>query len=99
MAPAADALKLLREYTSPQAQFLWAILRDSFHYAAVHLKDIADSAREIDFAMRWGFGSKQGPLGLWQDAGWEQVAGWIQEDIDAGRALPTEPLPAWVFDG
>jgi 3-hydroxyacyl-CoA dehydrogenase len=97
--PAAERLKLLRESTNPQAQFLWAILRDSFHYAAVHLKDIADSAREIDFAMRWGFGSKQGPFELWQDAGWKQVATWIKEDIDAGKALSTAALPDWVFDG
>ena len=97
--PAAERLKLLRESTNPQAQFLWAILRDSFHYAAVHLADIADSAREIDFAMRWGFGARQGPFELWQDAGWKQVAEWIKEDIDAGKALSTAPLPAWVFDG
>src|ERR1700712_1988390 len=97
--PAAERLKLLRESTNPQAQFLWAILRDSFHYAAVHLKDIADSAREIDFAMRWGFGVQQGPFELWQAAGWTQVAQWIKEDIDAGKALSTAPLPAWVFEG
>ncbi|MFZ5550087.1 MAG: 3-hydroxyacyl-CoA dehydrogenase/enoyl-CoA hydratase family protein [Pseudomonadota bacterium] len=97
--PAAERLKLLRESTNPQAQFLWAILRDSFHYAAVHLADIADSAREVDFAMRWGFGMKQGPFELWQEAGWQQVAGWVKEDIEAGKALCNAPLPAWVFDG
>jgi 3-hydroxyacyl-CoA dehydrogenase len=97
--PAGERLKLLRESSNPQAQFLWAILRDSFHYAAVHLKDIADSAREIDFAMRWGFGSRQGPFELWQEAGWKQVAQWVKEDIDAGKALCSAPLPAWVFDG
>jgi len=97
--PAAERLKLLRESSNPQAQFVWAILRDAFHYAAVHLKDVADSAREIDFAMRWGFGTKQGPFELWQDAGWKQVAQWVKEDIDAGKALCKEPLPAWVFDG
>ena len=91
--PAAERLKLLRESTNPQAQFLWAILRDSFHYAAVHLKDIADSAREIDFAMRWGFGSRQGPFELWQDAGWKQVAEWIKEDIAAGKTLSPVALP------
>ncbi len=97
--PAAERLKLLRESGNPQAQFLWAILRDSFHYVAVHLADIADSAREVDFAMRWGFGMKQGPFELWQDAGWQQVAQWVQEDIEAGKALCKAPLPAWVFDG
>ena len=97
--PPAERLKLLRESKNPQAQFLWAILRDSFHYAAVHLGDIAESARDIDFAMRWGFGVSQGPFELWQAAGWMTVAGWVKEDIDAGKALSTAPLPAWVFDG
>ncbi|MBA4176554.1 MAG: 3-hydroxyacyl-CoA dehydrogenase [Leptothrix sp. (in: Bacteria)] len=97
--PAAERLKLLRESTNPQAQFLWAILRDAFHYAAVHLEDIADTARDIDFAMRWGFGMKQGPFELWQEAGWQQVAGWVKADIEAGKALSSAPLPAWVFDG
>ncbi|MEO5770451.1 MAG: enoyl-CoA hydratase-related protein, partial [Burkholderiaceae bacterium] len=97
--PAAERLKLLRESANPQAQFVWAILRDAFHYAAVHLGDIADSARDVDFAMRWGFGMKQGPFELWQDAGWQQVAAWVKEDIEAGKALSKAPLPAWVFDG
>jgi 3-hydroxyacyl-CoA dehydrogenase len=97
--PAADRLKLLRESTNPQAQFLWAIMRDSFHYAAVHLEEIADTARDVDLAMRWGFGTKQGPFELWQDAGWQQVATWVKEDIEAGKALSKAPLPAWVFDG
>jgi 3-hydroxyacyl-CoA dehydrogenase len=95
----AERLKLLRESTHPQAQFVWAILRDSFHYCAVHLAEIADSARDVDFAMRWGFGSQQGPFELWQAAGWKQVAQWITEDIAAGKTLSNAPLPAWVTDG
>ncbi|WP_046110983.1 3-hydroxyacyl-CoA dehydrogenase NAD-binding domain-containing protein [Aquincola tertiaricarbonis] len=97
--PAAERLKLLRESKNPQAQFLWSILRDSFHYVAVHLADIADSARDIDFAMRWGFGMSQGPFELWQAAGWLQVAEWINEDIAAGKTLSNAPLPPWVTDG
>src|SRR6185312_14332025 len=54
--PPAERLKLLHDSSNPQAQFIWSILRDSFHYAAVHLHEIAESARDIDFAMRWGFG-------------------------------------------
>ena len=97
--PAGERLKLLRESTNPQAQFLWAIQRNAFHYVAVHLADIAESAREVDLAMRWGFGMKQGPFELWQEAGWQQVAEWVKADIDAGKALSSAPLPAWVFDG
>jgi 3-hydroxyacyl-CoA dehydrogenase len=49
--------------------------------------------------MRWGFGMKQGPFELWQEAGWLEVAKMIQEDIDAGKALCKAPLPEWVFKG
>ncbi len=97
--PAAERLKLLRNSEGPQGQFLWAILRNGFHYAAVHLASIAETARDIDQAMRWGFGMKQGPFELWQEAGWLEVAKMVQEDIDAGKALCKAPLPDWVFKG
>ena len=97
--PAGERLALLRNAEGAEARFLWAILRDQFHYAAVHLATIAESARDIDFAMRWGFGAKQGPFELWQEAGWLQVAHWIKEDIDSGAAISTAPLPDWVFSG
>lgn len=97
--PAAERLKLLRNSEGPQGRFLWAILRNSFHYAAVHLATIAETAREVDQAMRWGFGMKQGPFELWQEAGWLDVAKMVQEDIDAGTALCQAPLPQWVFEG
>ena len=97
--PAAERLKLLRESSHPQAQFLWALHRNSFHYVAVHLAEIAESAREVDLALRWGFGMKQGPFELWQQAGWQQVAEWVKADIAAGKALCDAPLPDWVFDG
>ena len=95
----ADRIKLLKESSNPQAQFLWSILRDSFQYVAVHLDTVADTAREIDFAMRWGFGSQQGPFELWQAAGWKQVAEWIADDIVKGATMSSAPLPDWVFDG
>ncbi len=97
--PATERLKLLRNSEGPQGQFLWAILRNGFHYAAVHLASIAETARDVDQAMRWGFGMKQGPFELWQEAGWLEVAKIIQEDIDAGKALCQAPLPEWVFKG
>ena len=97
--PAAERLKLLRDSEGAQGQFLWAILRNSFHYAAVHLAAIADNARDVDFCMRWGFGMKQGPFELWQEAGWLTVANMVQEDIEAGKALCKAPLPDWVFNG
>ncbi len=97
--PAGERLKLLRNSEGAQGQFLWAILRNSFHYSAVHLSTVAETARDVDLAMRWGFGMSQGPFELWQEAGWLDVAKMIQDDIDAGKALCKAPLPDWVFKG
>ncbi|WP_233842729.1 3-hydroxyacyl-CoA dehydrogenase/enoyl-CoA hydratase family protein [Dyella sp. 2HG41-7] len=95
----AEKFGKLRASSDPQAQFLWATFRDLFHYTAYHLADIADTARDVDFAIRWGYGWKLGPFETWQAAGWQQVATWIQEDIDAGKAMSKAPLPKWVTDG
>jgi 3-hydroxyacyl-CoA dehydrogenase len=94
-----ERLAKLRASGDPQAQFLWAIFRDLFHYTAYHLADIADNARDVDFAIRWGYGWAMGPFELWQASGWRQVAGWIAEDIAAGKTMSDAPLPAWVLDG
>jgi 3-hydroxyacyl-CoA dehydrogenase len=95
----AERLQLLYTSAHPEAQFLWSIMRDGLHYSAVHLNAIAGSARELDFALRFGFGWSTGPFELWQAAGWERVADWIQSDIDKGIAIARVPLPRWVFEG
>lgn len=95
----AKKFAALRGSGHPQAQFLWSIFRDTFHYSAFHLAEIADTARDVDFALRWGYGWSLGPFETWQAAGWKQVAEWIAEDIVAGRAMSNAPLPDWVFDG
>ncbi|MEX0871451.1 MAG: 3-hydroxyacyl-CoA dehydrogenase/enoyl-CoA hydratase family protein [Aquisalimonadaceae bacterium] len=94
----ARRLEALRASRHPQAQFLWAIFRDVFHYAACLLEEIADNTRDVDLAIRWGFGWKMGPFETWQAAGWDQVAGWMREDIQAGRAMADAPLPDWVAE-
>jgi 3-hydroxyacyl-CoA dehydrogenase len=94
-----EKLAALRASNSKQSQFLWSCFRDLFHYSAYFLADIADNARDVDFAIRWGYGWNQGPFEIWQAAGWQQVAGWINEDIAAGKTMSNAPLPAWVLDG
>ncbi|HEX5126959.1 MAG TPA: 3-hydroxyacyl-CoA dehydrogenase/enoyl-CoA hydratase family protein [Rhodocyclaceae bacterium] len=87
----------LRASTHPQAQFLWSIFRDVFHYVAYHLNHIAHNARDVDFAMRWGFGWALGPFETWQAAGWNAIAEAVRDDIQFGRAMSNAPLPVWVF--
>ncbi len=94
----AERFAQLHASTHPQALFLWSIFRDSFHYCATHLDAIASNARDLDFAIRWGFGWDIGPFEIWQSAGWQQVTKWIAEDIAAGKAMASTPLPAWVTE-
>ncbi|MCR4297185.1 MAG: 3-hydroxyacyl-CoA dehydrogenase/enoyl-CoA hydratase family protein [Gallionella sp.] len=94
----AKKLAALRANPHPQSQFLWATFRDVFHYCALQLEHIANNARDLDFAVRWGFGWDSGPFEIWQAAGWQQVAGWVAADIAAGKAMSDAPLPAWAAD-
>ena len=94
----AERFAQLHASSHPQAQFIWSIFRDSFHYCALHLASVAHNARDLDFAIRWGFGWDTGPFEIWQSAGWKQIAAWIAEDIAAGKAMVSAPLPAWAMD-
>ncbi len=94
----AEKFAALRASSQPQAQFLWAIFCDIFHYAAVQLENVADNARDLDFAMRWGFGWSQGPFETWQAAGWADIALAVAADIAAGKTMSATPLPAWVME-
>ncbi len=95
---AAERFAALRTSTAPQARFLWAIEREVFHYSAYLLETIAETARDVDLGIRWGFGWKLGPFESWQAAGWRLVAGWIREDIASGKTMSEAPLPSWVSE-
>ena len=86
-----ERLKMLAWSKDRVGAFLWKTISKTLTYTAERIPEIADTVVEVDRAMRWGFGMKQGPFELWQEAGWAQVAKWVQEDIDAGEAL--------TFDG
>jgi len=92
----AEKLEAMADSDRPALQFLWALHRDLFQYCALHLEEIADSAREIDLAIRWGYGWAHGPFEIWQAAGWDRVAGLVRRDIDNGSALADAALPDWV---
>lgn len=77
----AKRFSKLRASHLPEAQFLWAIFRDLFHYAAFHLEAIADCTRDVDFALRWGYAWSMGPFETWQAMGWQTVVGWLQEEL------------------
>ncbi|WP_151192789.1 acyl-CoA-binding protein [Cysteiniphilum sp. JM-1] len=90
-------LEKLKTMDHPQAQFLWSCFRDSFHYAACLVGDISNYPKDMDLAIRWGFGWKEGIFETWQQAGWQQVTRWIDEDIKSGKTLSSKALPQWVY--
>src|SRR5699024_4478740 len=92
----AKKYAMLEKIDHPQAEFLRSVFLDLFHYSACFLADIAHSARDIDFAMRWGYGWKLGPFETWQAIGWKNVAKELQQAIKGGKTMADAPLPDWV---
>ncbi len=88
--------ELLAAIQHPQAEFLRAVFRDLFHYSSFMLGEIAHSARDIDLAMRWGYGWQLGPFETWQALGWGEIAADLAHAIEQGETMSDAPLPDWV---
>lgn len=86
----------LIQSSNKQAKFLAACFRDLFHYCAYHLEQIADNVRDVDLAIRWGFGWMQGPFETWQLADLSKMVDFINQSISAHTALSDAKLPAWL---
>lgn len=95
-ADPATRMQSLMASSNKQAQFLAACFRDLFHYCAFHQVDIAHSVRDVDLAIRWGFGWQTGPYETWQLAGLKPVLKTIQEAIDSKEAPSNAIIPDWV---
>lgn len=80
----------------PQARFLTACFRDLYHYCAYHLNDIAYTVRDVDLAIRWGFGWQRGPFESWQANGVSAMRRFVEQSITESLAMVNKPLPAWV---
>ncbi len=93
---ARDWMPRLLACNHPQAQFLAACFRDLFHYCAVHLDRIAHTVRDVDLAIRWGFGWEQGPFETWQAAGVSEMRKYIERAIADGTSMSAAKLPGWL---
>jgi len=93
-----NALLELSKSDDPQAQFLWSVHRDVFHYTAFHLEYIAETARCVDLALKSGFAWQKGIFEQVQITGWSQVRELLNKDLKEGKTLSSQALPAWVMD-
>ncbi|KTC65857.1 3-hydroxyacyl-CoA dehydrogenase (plasmid) [Legionella adelaidensis] len=95
----ADPQERMHELTNSnnkQALFLAACFRDLFHYCAFHLQTIAETVRDVDLAIRWGFGWQFGPFEIWQAAGLTYLRENIEKAIEENKSLASVPLPQWL---
>lgn len=88
--------QLLEGIDHPQAEFVRSLFLDLFHYCAVALPEIAHCARDVDLAMRWGYGWKLGPFETWQSLGWKRIADKLEEAVSESQTMADAPLPGWV---
>jgi 3-hydroxyacyl-CoA dehydrogenase len=91
-----ERMQRLLSSDQPQAKFLVACFRDLFHYCAFHVEAIADTVRDVDLAIRWGFGWQQGPFEAWQHAGISHMTSAIQQAIASGASMSDASLPLWL---
>ena len=75
---------------------IWHTLSRTLAYASKRLPEIADSPKDIDNAMKWGFGWEMGPFETWDALGVADttqrladeglsVASWVQEMLGKGH--------------
>jgi len=77
------------------AAFARDVVDATLCYAAEKLGEIADTAIEIDRAMRWGFNWEEGPFELWDALGVAETAARLEA---AGRTVPA-PVAAMLEKG
>ena len=93
---AGQRMQRLMASQDPQARFITACFCDLFHYSAFHLETIADTVRDVDLAIRWGFGWQKGPFETWQASGVDEMRTYIECAIAAGTSMSSASLPAWL---
>lgn len=84
----AEKLRTLFYATDKAGQFTFDHIGTTLVYAANRVPEIADDIVDVDNAMKWGFGWKQGPFELWDTLGFTKSC----EKLKAAG----HKLPAWI---
>lgn len=91
-----ERLGALLEHDDRGAQYVRKQLFFSLAYAAHVAPEIAYSLKDVDDALRWGFGHEAGPFQIWDELGVAptveameaegfDVAGWVHEMLQSGH--------------
>lgn len=85
------------EQAADPVDLIWHTLSHTLAYASKRLPEIADSPRDIDNAMKWGFGWEMGPFETWDALGVAEttermsekgltVADWVMDMLASGHS-------------
>jgi len=83
-----DRLKVMLEADDKAAKLVSALTLQSFQYASSIIPEVADTAKPIDDAMRWGFMREAGPFETWDMLG-------VRETVKKMKAAGY-PAAKWV---
>lgn len=95
----------LKDNPLPEAQFLYRLFSDFFAYASEHLDEISGSTIEVDRALKFGFGWKQGIFELWRELGLphypkkDQLPEHLSLPVYARQKVPSSPKIVFENEG
>jgi len=70
---------------SKYGEFFWEILSRMLLYCASRIPEVTDSYKDIDNAMKWGFGWKLGPFEIWDMIGFSSS---VRRMESSNKAIP-----------
>ncbi|MCE9647857.1 MAG: 3-hydroxyacyl-CoA dehydrogenase/enoyl-CoA hydratase family protein [Chloroflexi bacterium] len=90
-----DRLKVMLEADDKAAKLVKALTYQGFQYVSSIIPEVADTAKPIDDATRWGFSHEAGPFEIWDMLGVKETvkrmkaegypaAKWVDEMLKAG---------------
>lgn len=90
-----DRLKVMLDAADKAAKLVKALTYQSFQYVSSIIPEVADTAKPIDDAVRWGFSHEAGPFEIWDMLGVKETvkrmkaegypaAKWVDEMLKAG---------------
>ncbi len=85
-----DRLKVFLKADDKGAKLVRALTLQAFQYAASIVPEVADTAKPLDDAMRWGFGHEAGYFEMWDMLG-------VRETVEQMKAEGYTPAQ-WVED-
>ena len=81
-------INALIKLNSKYGKFFWEILSRMLLYCANRVPEISDSYKDIDNAMKWGFGWKFGPFEIWDMIGLSSSVRRMESE--------NKSIPKWI---